>query len=235
MSLPELNSVPFPPAINETSAPSAFPGGAVPAANLTWQHHRVSRQNREKLHGHPGFVIWFTGLSSSGKSTVARSVEEALHGQGYSTYILDGDNVRHGLCADLGFDNADRVENIRRIGELSRLFVDAGVIVLVAIISPFQRDREMVRSLFSSQDFLEVYMKCPVGVCESRDEKGVYARARNGEIVQFTGISSPYEEPLFPEITCQTDHENRVESVNKVLRVIEERVGIKTPRILESV
>ena len=172
--------------------------------NVVWHPHPVTVAQREQLHGHRGVVLWFTGLSGSGKSTVAGALEEALHQQGVSTYLLDGDNVRHGLCGDLGFSAADRTENIRRIGEVAKLMMDAGVITLAAFISPFRADRERVRHMVAPGEFIEVYCHCPVEVCESRDVKGLYQRARAGEVKEFTGISSPYEPPLAPEVQVNT-------------------------------
>lgn len=159
--------------------------------NVVWHHATVTRQRRERLNGHRGGVIWFTGLSGSGKSTLGHAVEEELHRQGCRTIVLDGDNMRHGLCGDLGFSEADRHENIRRIGEVAKLFVEAGVVVLTAFISPFSADREKARRIVGESDFLEVYCRCPVEVCESRDVKGLYAKARAGIVSQFTGVSAP--------------------------------------------
>lgn len=192
--------------------------------NLTWYNSKISRKDKEKLHGHPAFVVWFTGLSASGKSTIANHIEEELHKRGYSTYVLDGDNIRHGLCSDLGFSEEDRKENIRRIGELTKLFVDAGIIVLTAFISPFRKDRQSIRGFFDDGEFVEVYTKCPVDVCSGRDYKGVYQKALRGEIKDFTGISSPYEEPLNPEIVVNTDEENPMESARRVLQYIDSRI-----------
>ena len=166
--------------------------------NVVWHHATVTRQRRERLNGHRGGVIWFTGLSGSGKSTLGHAVEEELHRQGCRTIVLDGDNMRHGLCGDLGFSEADRHENIRRIGEVAKLFVEAGVVVLTAFISPFSADREKARRIVGESDFLEVYCRCPVEVCESRDVKGLYAKARAGIVTQFTGVSAPYEAPAIP-------------------------------------
>ena len=171
--------------------------------NVTWFNGYVSREDREKLHGHKGAVIWFTGLSASGKSTIAHLAEKELHARGISTYVFDGDNVRHGLCSDLGFGKEDRVENIRRIGEMIKLFVDGGMIVLTAFISPFCQDRRKVRSLLQEGQFLEVYVECPPEVCAKRDQKGIYARAKAGEIKEFTGISAPYEAPEKPNIVIR--------------------------------
>lgn len=172
--------------------------------NLVWHRASVTRQHREELNGHKGAIIWFTGLSGAGKSTLAHAVEQRLHTMGCRTFVLDGDNVRHGLCSDLGFSDADRSENIRRIGELATLFMEAGVIVLTAFISPFRSDRDMVRHVAGPGPFIEVYCESPIEVCESRDVKGLYKKARAGEIGNFTGISSPYEPPENPELTVMT-------------------------------
>ncbi|MEE8197289.1 MAG: adenylyl-sulfate kinase, partial [Acidiferrobacterales bacterium] len=173
--------------------------------NTIWHSATVTRARREKLNNHKSVAVWFTGLSGSGKSTLAHIVEEALHQLGCRTYVFDGDNVRHGLCADLGFSEEHRRENIRRIGEMVRLFLDSGVVALTAFISPFSRDREVVRRLVTPPDFLEIYCRCPIEVCESRDIKGLYRKARAGEIAEFTGISSPYEEPSNPDLVLDTD------------------------------
>jgi adenylylsulfate kinase len=173
------------------------------SSNTVWHHATVTRQRRAELNHHKSVLLWFTGLSGSGKSTLAHAVEEQLYQMGYHTFVLDGDNVRQGLCGDLGFSNDDRVENIRRISEVSKLFVEAGVIVLTAFISPFRADRQKARSLVGD-DFVEIYCDCPLEVCEDRDVKGLYRRARAGEIKQFTGISSPYEEPEAPELAADT-------------------------------
>jgi adenylylsulfate kinase len=174
------------------------------SSNIVWHQASVTRQKREQLNGHESFILWFTGLSGAGKSTLAHRVEELLFERGCRTYVFDGDNVRHGLCSDLAFSIEDRRENIRRIGEMSKLFIDAGVIALTAFISPFRRDRQMVRSLVGEGDFIEVYCNASVEECENRDVKGLYKRARLGEIPDFTGISSPYEEPENPEITVHS-------------------------------
>jgi len=175
------------------------------SSNVVWHEATVTKQDREKLFGNRGAVLWFTGLSGSGKSTVAHEVETRLHRMGCHTYVLDGDNVRHGLNADLGFSDEDRQENIRRLAELVKLFSDAGVIVLSAFISPFRADRERARKLLTVGDFFEVYCRCGIATCEERDPKGLYKKARAGEIADFTGISSPYDEPEHPEIIVDTD------------------------------
>jgi len=169
-----------------------------------WHHATVTRARREAQNGHRGAIIWFTGLSGSGKSTLAHAVEEALHQRGCRTFVMDGDNVRHGLCGDLSFSTADRHENIRRIGEMAKLFMEAGVIVLTAFISPYRADRERVRGMVEHGDFVEIYCDTPLEICESRDVKGIYKKARAGQIPEFTGISSPYEAPENPELTVPT-------------------------------
>lgn len=168
-------------------------------------------------------MLWFTGLSGSGKSTLAHAVEEELFRKGCYTYILDGDNIRHGLNSDLGFSEADRRENIRRIGEVAKLFVDAGIIVLAAFISPYREDRERVRALFEPAEFIEVFVNCDLAVCESRDPKGLYRKARSGELKQFTGIDSPYEVPFRPELVVNTACYGVEDSVRAVLAFVTER------------
>lgn len=171
--------------------------------NTKWQDHTVKRHHRENLNGHKGAVVWFTGLSGSGKSTLANELEKLLHASGVRTYLLDGDNVRSGLCKDLTFSDNDRKENIRRIGEVSNLMADAGMITLAAFISPFEEDRKIVRDLIPS-NYIEVYCDAPLDVCEKRDVKGLYQKARDGDIAQFTGITSPYEKPTDAEIVLDT-------------------------------
>ena len=173
----------------------------------------LSRQHREKLKGHTGKVIWFTGLSGSGKSTLANALEQALHQQGKHTYILDGDNIRSGLCSDLGFSDADRVENIRRIAEVARLMMDAGLIVMTAFISPFRAERDMARELIGADNFIEVYVNTPLAVCETRDPKGLYKKARAGLISNMTGINSAYEAPEAPELTIDTSQAHATEAL----------------------
>ncbi len=185
--------------------------------NIVWHQGRVARADRERQNGHRSAIIWFTGLSGAGKSTLAHRMEEVLFDLGCRAYVFDGDNVRHGLCSDLGFSAADRAENIRRIGEMSKLFVDAGVIALTAFISPFRRDRDLVRSLVDPGDFIEVYCDAPLEVCEKRDVKGLYQKARNGQIPEFTGISSPYEAPERPEIVVSTGRESLDRCAQRVL------------------
>jgi adenylylsulfate kinase len=190
--------------------------------NITWFNGQVDREDREKLHGHKGAVLWFTGLSASGKSTIAHLAEKGLHSRGCSTYVFDGDNVRHGLCEDLGFSHEDRSENIRRIGEMIRLFVDAGMIVLSAFISPQREDRRRVRNLLQEGQFFEIYVACPTEVCAERDQKGIYAKAKAGLIKEFTGISAPYETPEKPDLVIQSDKEDASEAAKRVIRLIEE-------------
>ncbi|MEC5344496.1 adenylyl-sulfate kinase [Brenneria populi] len=168
--------------------------------NIVWHPHAVSRRERERLHRHQGVVIWFTGLSGSGKSTLAGALEQALHLQGVSTYLLDGDNVRHGLCRDLGFSDAERRENIRRVGEVAKLMVDAGLVVLTAFISPHRAERQMVRDLLGEGQFIEVFVDTPLSTCEARDPKGLYKKARAGELRNFTGIDAVYEAPEAPDV-----------------------------------
>lgn len=174
------------------------------SSNIVWHHHQVTRAERAENKNQRPCLLWFTGLSGSGKSTIANALDVALHQRGYHTFLLDGDNVRHGLNKDLGFSDEDRIENIRRIGEVSKLFADAGLIVLSAFISPFESDRELVRSLFPEGEFIEVFMDTPLATCEERDPKGLYEKARAGKIKDFTGIDSPYETPANPEIRLDT-------------------------------
>jgi len=190
---------------------------------LVWHHATVTRERRERQNGHRSLVVWFTGLSGSGKSTLAHAVEESLHQAGCRTFVLDGDNVRHGLCGNLGFSVEDRWENIRRIAEAAKLMSEAGVVVLTAFISPFRDDRKRARSLFPAGDFIEIYCAAPLAVCESRDVKGLYARARVGEVREFTGISSPYEPPLSPELLVDTGGLALDVCVTRVLAFLETR------------
>ncbi|MBI5431142.1 MAG: adenylyl-sulfate kinase [Nitrosomonadales bacterium] len=187
------------------------------STNTVWHHATVTRHRREAQNGHRGAIIWFTGLSGSGKSTLAHAVEETLHQQGCRTFVLDGDNVRHGLCGDLGFSSKDREENIRRIGEMAKLFMEAGMIVLTAFISPYRADRERVRGMVEHGDFIEVYCDASIEVCESRDVKGLYKKARAGQISEFTGISSPYEAPEKPELSVNTGGAKLDKCVHQVI------------------
>ena len=193
------------------------------SSNVVWHHATVTRDRREALNGHRSVMLWFTGLSGAGKYTRAHAVEEYLYQKGCRTFTFDGDNVRHGLCSDLGFSPEDRVENIRRVGEMGKLFLEAGVIALTAFISPFRSDRQKVRSLVPHGEFFEIYCHCPLEVCEERDVKGLYKRARAGEIKNFTGISSPYEEPEDPELVVDTGGLSLDESVARVIGLLQER------------
>ncbi len=172
--------------------------------NLRLERPRITRAMREQRNGHGGALVWMTGLSGSGKSTLAYLIDQQLHAAHCQTIVLDGDNIRLGLCSDLGFSDAARIENIRRVGEAAKLMVEAGMIVLCAFISPFRQDRARVRELIGADDFVEVYCDCPITVCEERDVKGLYRRARSGDIAHFTGISSPYEAPLNPDLSLAT-------------------------------
>ena len=185
--------------------------------NIVWHEQVIKQPDREKKNGHKGFVVWFTGLSGSGKSTLATEVERQLFERECTTYTLDGDNVRHGLNKNLDFSPGGRVENIRRIGEVAKLFADAGVIVCTAFISPYKRDRDSVRQLIDEGRFVEVFINCPLAECEKRDPKGLYKKARKGEITDFTGVSAPYEAPDAPEITVNTALETVKESAGKVV------------------
>jgi adenylylsulfate kinase len=196
--------------------------------NIVWHEATVTRERREKMNRHRAKLLWFTGLSGSGKSTIAHALEEELHQRSCRTYVFDGDNVRHGLCNDLGFSTEDRSENIRRIGEMAKLFVDAGVIALTAFISPIREDRERARGLFPHGDFIEVFVSCPLEVCETRDVKGLYKKARSGEIANFTGISAPYDVPEKPEITIETQDRTIEACVDELIKALEQRGVIPT-------
>jgi len=180
------------------------------ATNIVWHHGNITKEDRERMNNQRGVCLWFTGLSGSGKSTIANEAQNLLFERGHLTYVLDGDNVRHGLNKDLGFSPEDRTENIRRIGEVSKLFVDAGVIVMTAFISPYHEDRERARQLMPSGEFIEVYVECSLEVCEERDVKGLYKKARAGQITDFTGISAPYEAPENPELVVNTARQTDV-------------------------
>ncbi len=202
--------------------------------NKIWHHSTITRKCRNQQNNHKSVLLWFTGFSGSGKSTLANSVEKRLHQSGCKTIILDGDNIRHGLCSDLDFSYEGREENIRRIGEVSKLFIESGSIVLTAFISPFERDREKVKALFSSGDFIEIFVKCPISVCEGRDIKGMYKRARSSQIKNFTGISSPYEIPKNPDIIVNTNRETLAESTDKILNFLvdQEIITLKKHKLL---
>ena len=196
--------------------------------NVTWHSTIVTREDRERQNDHKGAILWFTGLSGSGKSTLAHAVEKELYSLGCQTFVFDGDNVRHGLCSDLGFSREDRKENIRRIGEMVKLFLETGIIGLAAFISPYRNDRRRVRNLVSGGDFIEIYCRCSLEVCEKRDTKGLYSRARAGEIKEFTGISAPYEEPENADIILDTDKVPLNECVEKILGLIQDKKIIKS-------
>lgn len=187
------------------------------AKNIVWHNHKVGRERRSEIKRHKPCVIWLTGLPSSGKSAIASELDHILNGMGVHTYVLDGDNIRHGLNKDLGFSKDDRRENMRRVGEVSQLFVDAGLIAIAAFISPFIKDRLMVRSIMRKGEFFEVYVKCPIAVCKERDPKGMYKKALAGEIADFTGVSQDYEEPIDPEIVIETDGLSVQDSAKKII------------------
>ena len=211
---------PSPPVVMTAATPKA--------TNIVWHEASVDGAARAEKRGHRSAILWFTGLSGSGKSTLANAVNAALFERGLATYVLDGDNVRHGLCKDLGFSDADREENIRRIGEVAKLFLDAGVIVLTAFVSPFRADRDKARELVAQGDFIEIFCAADLDVCESRDPKGLYAKARSGAIKEFTGISSPYEAPESPELKIDTGSQELTESVQVVLKALEAQGVIPT-------
>ena len=198
------------------------------ATNIVWHQGAVTRADRAQLNGHRGCTVWLTGLSGSGKSTIAVDLEKRLLERGVRTYILDGDNIRHGLNKNLGFSPEDRTENIRRIGEVAKLFTDAGLVAVTAFISPYRADRDQVRALLQPGEFVEVFIECPVEVCEQRDVKGLYKKARAGEIKEFTGISDPYEEPTSPELTLNTEGESPEESAARVVAYLEQRGLVKS-------
>ena len=198
--------------------------------NITWHHAIITKEDRERLLGQKGVTLWFTGLSRSGKSTLATEVEKRLYERGYLTYILDGDNIRHGLNKNLGFSPKDREENIRRIGEVAHLFSQAGVVNMTAFISPYRADRRKARDLANEGEFIEIFCRCSLEACEERDKKGLYKKARAGEIPEFTGISAPYEEPESPEITIDTDRETIEEGVKKIISYLEKSKFIKRKR-----
>jgi adenylylsulfate kinase len=188
--------------------------------NIVWQNAIITRACRERRTGHRGAILWFTGLSGAGKSTLAHLLEQRLYNLGCNTYVLDGDNIRHGLCKDLGFTLEARRENIRRIGEVSKLLMEAGIIVMSAFISPIQKDRDTARGIVTEGDFFEVFCNAPLSVCEERDVKGLYKKARSGEIANFTGISSPYEIPINPDLEIDTSALSIEESLSKLLKFL---------------
>lgn len=193
--------------------------------NLKWHAHAVTREQREQKNGRRGAVVWLTGLPGSGKSTIAHATEKNLHQLGFQTAVLDGDNIRHGLCSDLGFSTSDRNENIRRAGEVARLFLEQGIVVLVALVSPIREARDKIRQSLPAADFIEVYCNCPLPVCKERDPKGMYAKAERGAIPEFTGVSSPYEAPLNPELILDTGNQLSNESVDRLTQFLMSKLG----------
>ncbi|MCH4562970.1 adenylyl-sulfate kinase [Halomonas sp. EGI 63088] len=206
--------------IRDAEDPASRPSHPACKANVVWNPASVNQAMREGGKGHKGKCVWFTGLSGSGKSTLANELEVRLNRLGYHTMLLDGDNVRHGLCRDLGMSAADRAENIRRIGEVARLFTEAGLIVITAFISPFREDRQNARDLFAEGEFVEVHVATPLGVCEQRDPKGLYKKARVGKIQDFTGINSPYEPPLNPDVVIDTSNCLKGQRVDELLKLV---------------
>lgn len=197
-------------------------------SNTVWQQAAVDREQRQRLNGHKSVILWFTGLSGAGKSTLAHAVEQRLHALSCKTFVLDGDNVRHGLSGDLGFSDEDRQENIRRVAEVSKLMLNAGLITLTALISPFRAERALARNLVAQDDFIEIYCRCSLEVCEQRDVKGLYLKARQGLISQFTGISSPYEAPENPELIIDSGSAPLGDCVEQVLRLLSVRGILQT-------
>ena len=197
------------------------------SSNITYHQATVTKHRRNKLNNHKSVVLWFTGLSGSGKSTLAHALEEKLFNMDFRTFVLDGDNVRHGLNSNLDFSETDRSENIRRISEVSKLMLEAGLIVMTAFISPFRKDRNEARALITNDNFIEIYCKASLETCEKRDVKGLYKRARAGEIKNYTGIDSPYEAPVNPELIIDTDQETLDYSVSKILSYLEENILVR--------
>ncbi|KAF0817842.1 MULTISPECIES: adenylyl-sulfate kinase [unclassified Cytobacillus] len=195
--------------------------------NIVWHDSVITKEDRQKLQGHRSFMVWFTGLSGSGKSTIANALQYELFKRGISVYLLDGDNLRHGINKNLSFTENDRKENIRRTAEVGKLFVDAGIVVFAALISPFEQDRQSARNIVGADEFIEVYVKCPIQECEYRDPKGLYKKARKGEIKQFTGIDQPYEEPINPEITIDTSELSVDEAVTALLKYLDKKLPLK--------
>lgn len=195
--------------------------------NVECCSHLEKRTQRENSQGHRGLVVWLTGLSGSGKSTITQFVDESLSKSGFQTIVLDGDNLRHGLCNDLGFSIADRNENVRRVGEVAKLFLEHGFVVLVALVSPIREARDKVKHSFAESDFVEIYCKCSLSICRERDPKGLYAKAENGKISEFTGVSSPYEEPLNPDLVLHTSNESVENSVARLLQMVISKVELE--------
>lgn len=196
------------------------------ANNTVHQDYQITKEDRNKQNGHPSKLLWFTGLSGSGKSTLANEVEKRLHQKGLKTYVLDGDNIRQGINVDLDFTPEGRAENLRRIAEISKLFIEAGVVVLGAFVSPMKRDRESIAKIVGNQNFMEIFVRASVAECEERDVKGLYKKARAGKIAHFTGISAPYEAPTLPDVEVHTAEESIEESVAKIVAVIEKKLKI---------
>ena len=197
------------------------------ATNITWHDQKVSKDNRWQLSGHKGLVLWFTGLSGAGKSSVANQVDVILNERGIRTYLLDGDNIRHGLCNDLGFSAEDRAENIRRVGEVCKLMADSGIVVLAALVSPYRQDRDLVRrSVESVGQFMEIHVKASVETCEGRDPKGLYKLAREGKIKNFTGIDDTYEAPLKPELILDSNSKNVIDLANQTISWLENKISL---------
>jgi len=194
--------------------------------NIFWERSLITRQDREIKNGHRSFVLWFTGLPSSGKSTIAHNVEKSLFELGCHTYVFDGDNIRHGLCKDLGFSSSDRSENIRRIAEVIKLFIDAGIICLSAFVSPTRKDRENARKIIGNKDFIEIYVKCSIEVCENRDKKGLYKKAKAGLIPNYTGVNGLYEEPLSPDLILETDKYSIEQCKEKVINFVKQLINL---------
>ena len=194
---------------------------------LVWHKSTINQKNRNKLLNQKPFVLWFTGLSASGKSTLSNIVEHKMHNMNYKTYLLDGDNVRHGLNNDLGFDEASRVENIRRVGEVAKLFLDAGVVTFAAFVSPYLKDRENTKDIVGAQNFVEVYVNTSIEECERRDVKGLYKKARAGEIKNMTGIDAPYEPPIHPDIEIVTEKMTIEKSVKQIVKYIKNKITLK--------
>ncbi len=191
--------------------------------NVVWHPKLVNRKERERLNKHRSGVLWFTGLPASGKSTIAHFLEKEFYDRGIRSYVFDGDNIRHGLCSDLGFSREDRKENLRRIAEVCKLFVDAGIVVLAAFVSPYREDREYVREKIGREQFFEMYVKCSVETCEKRDPKGHYKRAKEGKLKGFTGIDAPYEEPTSPDLILDTEKYDLQDCVDKVLKMLDKK------------
>jgi adenylylsulfate kinase len=191
--------------------------------NIVWHDSSITKEDRRKQNNHSSFVLWFTGLSGSGKSTIANALAKELYERNIRIYVLDGDNIRNGLNRDLSFSDEDRTENIRRISEVSKLFVDNGTVVLTAFISPFLQDREKAKEIVSEEEFIEIFVSCPIEECEKRDPKGLYSKARKGEIPDFTGIDSPYEEPVSPALTIHTNDQSISECVDVILTYLQSR------------